>query len=162
VKHAVIPNLAPRPQRTHWRKRSAKAVRLMITVGATPVCLVGTIAMLSGLLSLVYAAYVIGVYLTKPHVEAGWTTLSLQLSAMMFLFSVMLSLLSEYVVQIYSVLAMRRRRLVARELRSPRTRASGVLNVIDETGAYRLGAETTPDGAPLVRRSERVARKSSS
>jgi hypothetical protein len=130
-------------------RRAAKALRLLVSIGSTPVRFVGVVAMSSSLLSLLYAGYVVTVYLFKPDVEKGWTTLSLQVSGMMFLFSVMFSLLSEYVVQIHGALMTRRRRLIVRELRSELTRRSDRLNVVDETGQYRLGATTTPSGAPM-------------
>lgn len=131
----------PAPERgSSTASRAAKAVRLAISLGAAPIRLMGLFAMLASALSLVYAAYVVLVFLFKDNVEAGWTTLSLQMAGMMFLFSLMFWLLSEYVVQIHAATGGRRRRTVVRELRSEKTARSGRLNVVDETGAFRLGA----------------------
>jgi hypothetical protein len=117
--------------------RAAKAIRLLVSTGATPIRFMGAVSIAASGLSLLYAAYVVLVFLFKPDVEAGWTTLSLQVAGMMFLFSTMFWLLSEYVVQIHGALASRRRRVVVRELRSERRRVAR-LNVVDESGAYRL------------------------
>jgi hypothetical protein len=139
-----VAETSPEPERaSSIAARAAKAVRLAISLGATPVRLLGLFAMLASALSLLYAAYVVLVFFLKPHVEAGWTTLSLQMAGMMFLFSLMFWLLSEYVVQIHAATGGRRRRTVVRELRSERTARSSRLNVVDETGAFRLGAPET-------------------
>jgi hypothetical protein len=139
-----VAEASPEPeQASSIAARAAKAVRLAISLGATPVRMLGLFAMLASALSLIYAAYVVLVFLLKPNVEAGWTTLSLQIAGMMFLFSLMFWLLSEYVVQIHAATGGRRRRTVVRELRSERTARSSRLNVVDETGAFRLGAPET-------------------
>ncbi|MDF2996741.1 MAG: glycosyl transferase, group 2 family protein [Xanthobacteraceae bacterium] len=137
----ALAEASPEPENaSSVRARAGKALRLAISLGAAPVRLLGLAAMLASALSLVYAAYVVLVFLFKPDVEAGWTTLSLQMAGMMFLFSLMFWLLSEYVVQIHAATGGRRRRTVVRELRSEMTARSGRLNVVDETGAFRLGA----------------------
>lgn len=128
-------------------RRAGAAISLLVSIGAVPLRVVSLISLASSLLSILYALYVVFTYLTKPNVAAGWTTLSLQLAGMMFLFSVMLALLSEYVVQIYAATATRQRRQIVRELRSETTARHGRLNVTDESGRYRLGA---PADVPLA------------
>jgi len=60
---------------------------------------------------------------------------------MMFLFSLQFLFLSEYLVQILSASPSgSRRHLVAREIRTPLTRRSGRLNLVDEEGRFQLGA----------------------
>ncbi len=111
----------PTSDRRTFAQRAAKAISLLVSVGAVPVRIVSIISLLSGVLSIVYAAYVVVIYLFKSDVATGWTTLSLQISGMMFLLSLMLALLSEYIIQIYAATAVRRRRQMARELRSEKT-----------------------------------------
>jgi hypothetical protein len=151
VVRSISTNIRIPASQTHRSllQRAAKAVRLLVTIGATPLRFIGALSLTSSLLSLLYVVYVMMVYVFKSDVEKGWTTLSLQVSGMMFLFSIMFFLLSEYMVQIYGMLAMRRRRIVVRELRSGVTRRTGRLNVVDEAGEYRLGAATAPDGTRL-------------
>ena len=85
-------------------------------------------------LSLLYPLYIITVYLTKKNVAAGWTTLSLQLSALTFIVSLMFLMIAEYLVMIRGAMPPRRRVAVARELRSVKTARSGMLNVVDHEG----------------------------
>lgn len=93
-----------------------------------------------GLLSVLYTGYVVLIYLFKPDVMPGWTTISLQISGLMVLVSVMFWMIAEYIVAIRAALPPRRRIAVARELRSERTLSSGLINVVDEEGrAFRLG-----------------------
>src|SRR3990170_8055257 len=117
-----------------FAQRAAKAVGLLVSIGSVPVRVVSIFSLATSILSVLYAVYVVTIYMLKPGVAAGWTTLSLQISGMMFLFSVMLALLSEYIVQIYAATVVRRRRQMVRELRSERTARAGLLNVTDESG----------------------------
>jgi hypothetical protein len=135
---------AATPDRRSFAHRAAKAVGLLISIGAAPARLVSVVSLISSLLSLLYACYVVVIYLFKPNVVSGWTTLSLQVSGAMFLVSVMLALLSEYIIQIHAATAVRRRRQMVRELRSEKTARANRLNVIDESGVYRFGAPQSP------------------
>jgi hypothetical protein len=134
----------PTSDRRTIGRRAGKAVGLLISVGSGPIRLVNIITLTTSILSVLYAGFVILVYLLKPDPAAGWTTLSLQIAGMMFLFSVMLALMSEYIVQIYSATSGRRRRMVVRELRSEKTARPDRLNVVDVRGVYTLGAPRRP------------------
>ena len=152
----TIPDAYGRPQTLFrhrpFAQRAASAVGLLVSIGAVPLRVVSIVSLVASILSMVYAAYVVTVYLLKPDVAAGWTTLSLQLSGMMLLLSVILALLSEYVVQIYAATTVRRRRQVVRELRSEKTAHSDRLNVTDGSGRYRFGGPRLPvvDGDGLT------------
>ncbi len=124
----------------------ARGLRMFVSSSTIPLRLVNLLAIASAGAASLYSLYVIGIYLFKNETQPGWTTMSLQLSGMMFLFSLMFALLSEYVIQIHGASSPRRRLTVAREVRSPHTRLSGQLNIVDQDGAYRLGA---PDDADL-------------
>jgi polyisoprenyl-phosphate glycosyltransferase len=81
------------------------------------------------------------VYFFKPEVAAGWTTLSLQISGMMFIFSILFVFFAEYLIQLTSANPTRsRRHLVFREIRSRLSRRSRRLNVVDPAGNFKLGA----------------------
>jgi polyisoprenyl-phosphate glycosyltransferase len=138
-----------------FAQRAAGAMGLLVSIGAVPLRVVSIVSIASSILSIVYAVYVVTVYFLKQDVAPGWTTLSLQVSGMMFLFSVMLALLSEYIVQIYAATRVRRRRQVVRELRSEKTVSSDRLNVVDESGLYQLGGPAYPSstGGLIARRS---------
>ena len=117
-----------------------QAIGMLLRVSAMPLRGASYTALLGGLLSVIYGIYVFTVYLLKPDVAAGWTTISLQVAGQMFLFSLAFLFLSEYIIQIHAANPARSRRyLVLRELRSPLTRRSTRLNVVDAEGRFRLG-----------------------
>jgi hypothetical protein len=95
------------------------------------------VSVLAGLLNVVYAGYVVLIYLFKADVVEGWTTLSLQISGMFFLFSIVLALLSEYVIRIFQGGLGRPAYHVGREFRSPALSREARLNVLrgDTTGS---------------------------
>jgi hypothetical protein len=124
-----------------FRMAVSKAVRLLLTGSSAPLRLSSYLGFGGGIMSVVYAVYVVLIYLFKKDVEPGWTTLSLQMAGMMFLFSTQFLFLSEYLVQILSTSpATARRQLVARELRGPLSRRPGRLNVVGKEGQFFVGA----------------------
>lgn len=127
---------ADRVPRHDW----PKAVSLLLSASTLPLRGASYAALTGGVVSVLYSVYVFAVFLLKRDVAAGWTTLSLQLAGMMFVFSVVLLLLSEYVLQIHAASPPRNRRyLVVRELRSPLSRRTARLNVVDADGRFQLG-----------------------
>ena len=133
----------------------ARGLRMLVSSSTMPLRVLNVLAVMSAGLALLYSLYVIGIYLFKSETQPGWTTMSLQMSGMMFLFSLMFAFLSEYVVQIHGASSPRRRFTVAREVRSPRTRLRGQVNVVDHAGAYRLGAPEDA-GLPEAPAGERI------
>ena len=113
---------------------------MLLSVSTLPLRGASYAALLGGALSVLYSFYVFAVYLFKPDVAEGWTTISLQLAVMMFVFSMVLLFIGEYVIQIHSANPPRSRRyLVLRELRSPLSRRSARLNIVDAEGRFQLG-----------------------
>jgi hypothetical protein len=123
------------------RRDLARGARFITTGSATLLRVSSYLALLGGIASALYAVYVLIVFLVSPYVEPGWTTLSLQLSGMLLLFSVQFLLLSEHVLQMGGTGGIsNRRHHIIRELRSPLSRRSARLNIIDEEGRFALGA----------------------
>jgi len=135
-----LPTDAAPPATQSTRSAIGHGLRSLVASSSAPLRLATAVAIVTGLLSLLYSLYVVIVYFVVSDVAAGWTTLSLQTAGMMFLLSIILGILSEYVIAIYHSLAPRGRHVVARELRSQRRRDLGRLNVVDADGAFRLGA----------------------
>jgi hypothetical protein len=135
------------PPRRRPSQMVSKALMTIVTTSAAPLRMVSLLGLLTGLAALLYSVYVVIVYLFKPDVEAGWTTLSLELTLMLFVFSCMFALLAEYILQIYSHLPLRRRQVVVRDLRSSHSRRADLLNVVDESGGARLGAPASRPSA---------------
>jgi hypothetical protein len=130
----------PSPKATAWMIMARKALRGLFTASAVTMRATIGVALITAILSVLGALYAVGSYLFKLQVEPGWTTLSLQISLMMLLFSLMFALLSEYVLTVYRKIAPRRRILVVREIRSRLRRQRSRLNVIGGDGSFRLGA----------------------
>lgn len=119
----------------------SRGLSLLLSASSVPLRGASYVAVLGGALSVIYSLYVVAIFLLKPDVAAGWTTISLQLAALMFIFSLLFLFLSEYVIQIHAANPPRSRRyLVLRELRSPLSRRSRRLNVVDTQGQFHVGA----------------------
>ena len=141
---AIVPIGAspPLPARgTPTRMAVAKALRLILTGSALPLRFASYLGSFGGIMSALYAIYVLLIYLFKTDVEPGWTTLSLQSAGMMFLLSLQFLFLSEYLIQILSSSPpANRRHLVARESRSTLSGRSSRLNLVDGEGRFHIGA----------------------
>lgn len=98
-------------------------------------------SLIGGILSVLYSVYIVVIYIFKKDLIQGWTTMSLQLAGMMFIFSLIFLFLSEYIIQIHAANPPRtRRHLIAREIRSTLSRRSARLNVVNSAGDFQLGA----------------------
>jgi hypothetical protein len=125
-----------RPRGRAW----TDGIGLLLSVSTLPLRSASYAAALGGGASALYSLYVFAVFLLQPNVAPGWTTLSLQLSGTLFVFSIVLLFLSEQVIQINAAAPPRSRRsLVVRELRSPLSRRRQALNVVDADGVFQLG-----------------------
>ena len=130
------------------RRDFSRAARLMTTGSSTLLRASSYLALLGGIASSIYALYVLLIFLLVPNVEPGWTTLSLQLSGMLLLFSVQFLLLAENVIHISATSGIsNRRHHIIRELRSPSSRRSARLNIVDQEGRFELGAPRQPAGS---------------
>lgn len=100
LKRAAHPyDRAPRSRR--WPIQSLpRAVRIGLSVllhnSITPLRVASGLGLAGSLVSLLYSMYAIIVYLFKPDVMPGWTTLSLAMSGLFALAFLMLALMGEY------------------------------------------------------------------
>ena len=85
------------PRQTTWHAEVATAIDLLAANTRHPLRLVTVAGLLGAFLNLLYAGYVVIIFLIKPNVAAGWTTMSLQQSGMFFFVCLILAVLSEYV-----------------------------------------------------------------
>lgn len=131
----------PRAERS-MRDDLSRGLRLISTGSATLLRASSYLALVGGIASAIYALYVIAVFFALgPNVAPGWTTLSLQLSGMMLLFSIQFLLLSEHVLQMAGTSGVaHRRHHIIRELRSPLSRRGDRLNIVDQQGRFEMGA----------------------
>ena len=82
---------------TAVRTEVSTAIDLLAANTRHPLRVVTALGLLGACLNMVYGGYVLFIYLTKPGVAAGWTSLSLQQSGMFFFVCLILTVLSEYV-----------------------------------------------------------------
>ncbi|HVF39674.1 MAG TPA: glycosyltransferase family 2 protein [Gemmatimonadaceae bacterium] len=78
------------------------AVALTIDNSSHPLRLVSVLALIASGLNVVYAAYVVIVYLFKRDTAEGWVTISLQSALQFFLLSLAVSALCEYTGRIFN------------------------------------------------------------
>lgn len=92
-------------RRPHVRRRSftesvGLAWDIMVTQSTHPLRMVSWLGLGASTLNLLYMMYVAAIFLFKPSVMEGWTTLSLQASTMFFLVFLILAVLCEYIGRI--------------------------------------------------------------
>ncbi len=83
------------------------AVAVTIENSSHPLRLVSLLALTASAFNVIYAVYVIMIYLFKSGIAAGWVTLSLQSALQFFLLSLVLTALCEYTGRIFSRIAGR-------------------------------------------------------
>lgn len=125
-----MPPHARRRKRRSLRSGFHKALSMVLSTTAVPARLLSLLAMVAGMLNLLYMVYVIAIALFKEGVAAGWITLSLQISGMFFMTSMILALLSEYIVRIFEGAFRRPLYMVAREFGSSTTSREQKLNIL--------------------------------
>jgi glycosyltransferase involved in cell wall biosynthesis len=87
---------AGKAPRVNLRRSARNAASMAVNHSVAPLRLVSVLGLTGSFLSLVYSLYVVGVYLSRPDVMPGWTTLSLQVSGLFFLVFVMLTMIGEH------------------------------------------------------------------
>jgi polyisoprenyl-phosphate glycosyltransferase len=93
--YARISRSGSRPPRNLlWAVRVGLSV--LIHNSLTPLRVASGLGLVGSLLSFLYSVYVVGVYMFKPDVMPGWTTLSLAMSGLFALAFLMLALMGEY------------------------------------------------------------------
>jgi glycosyltransferase involved in cell wall biosynthesis len=85
-----------KPPRVNLRRAVRAAASMAVNHSPAPLRLVSVLGLVGSGLSFLYSLYVVGVYLTKPDVMPGWTTLSLQVSGLFVLVFAMLALIGEH------------------------------------------------------------------
>lgn len=80
-----------------------RGLRLLVCTTRAALRSVTTLSLFGAVANLVYSAYVILIAMFKTDVAAGWVTLSLQLSGMVFLISLVLLVLGEYILNMASL-----------------------------------------------------------
>lgn len=106
------------PRTPPLRSELATGIDLLAANTRHPLRMVTAAGLLGAVLNLLYACYVVVIFLLKPTVAEGWTTLSLQLSGMFFFICLILAVLSEYVGTILGEVRSRPLYFIAQESNS--------------------------------------------
>lgn len=91
----------PSSQRS-LRTGAIQAIEIVSSYSTHPLRLVTWLGFLAGCVNLIYGIYVLIVAFFNNNVEPGWTTMSMQLSAMFFVLFTILVVFSEYIGRILS------------------------------------------------------------
>lgn len=94
------------PKAPHAKKLGEsidRGVRLLVSTTRAPMRLVTSLSLFGAVANLVYSIYVIAIAFFKASVAPGWVSLSLQQSGMFFLISLVLFVLSEYILNMVSL-----------------------------------------------------------
>ncbi len=119
-----------------------RGMRLLVSTTRVPLRLVTALCLFGAFANLMYSGYVIAVALLREDVAAGWVTLSLQQSGMFLLISLVLLVLSEYILHLARMSSEGPAYHVGRELTSMRMTRRERLNVEDA-----VQAKASPSGA---------------
>jgi glycosyltransferase involved in cell wall biosynthesis len=103
---------------TSFRTGLVEALGIISSHSTHPLRVMSWVGFFASVLNLAYVLYILGVTLFKGHVAEGWTTMSLQLSAMFFILFIFMIVLSEYIGKILSETRRDSRYLVMDELTS--------------------------------------------
>lgn len=107
-----------RPRRS-LLARIGVAIDMIIANSAHPLRMVTLLGVAGASFNVLYAGYVLIIYLAKPDVAEGWATLSLQSAGMFFLLFLVLTVLSEYVGHILDEVSSRPLYYIREEHNSP-------------------------------------------
>lgn len=116
-------------KKKHLRESVDRGVQLLVSTTKAPMRLVNVLCVFGALGSLSYSVYVIFVALYGSNVAPGWASLSLQVSLMFMLTSLVLLILSEYILQMASFSNQGPTCHIAQEFTSARLTREEKLNV---------------------------------
>jgi glycosyltransferase involved in cell wall biosynthesis len=111
------------------RQSVPRGIKLVTSSTESPMRLATALSALGAFSSLLYSAYILLVWISKSDIAPGWVSLSMQQSGMFFLISLVLLVLSEYVLEISRKANAGPSYYIAKELTSSRITRKERLNV---------------------------------
>jgi len=107
------------------------AMRILITSSKKPLRFLTFLTLIGATFNFLYTFYIILIAIFKNDVAPGWLSLSLQQSFMFFLFSFVLLVLSEYIIQLSSLSHSGPKYFIAEEYKSRIIKRKEKLNIVD-------------------------------
>jgi hypothetical protein len=80
-----------------------RGIQILVSSTRAPMRLVTGLSLFGAYTNLLYSLYVVAIALFKDDVQPGWISMSLQQSGMFFLLSLVLLVLSEYILSVVSL-----------------------------------------------------------
>lgn len=118
-------------ERKSVREAVNRGMRLLVSTTRAPMRLVTLLCLFGAVANLVYSLYVLLVGMLKSDVTPGWTSLSLQQSGMFLLISLVLLILSEYIMHMVSLSSDGPSYHIAKEFVSVKMTRNERLNIED-------------------------------
>ena len=106
-----------------------RGLRLLVSSSLTPMRLASVLSLFGAIFNLIYSCYVVLVGIFNTGVADGWLSMSLQQSSMFFLISLVLFILSEYILHISIMIKGAPLYYVAQEFMSARITRREKLNI---------------------------------
>lgn len=122
------------------------AVAMITENSAHPLRVMTWLGLFASAMNVIYAVYVVLVYLLKPHLAEVWVTLSLQAALQFFVISIILTVLSEYVGRLFLRTLPRAPYILEAERNSSVVTTATVRNVVSESGSLMSGVSEAPNG----------------
>lgn len=108
-----------------------RGMRLLVSTTRAPMRIVTLLCLFGAVANLVYSIYVLLISVFKTDISPGWASLSLQQSGMFFLISLVLLILSEYIMYMVSMSSDGPSYHVAKEFTSAKLTRKERLNIED-------------------------------
>ena len=105
-------------ERENFMDEVNRAIDIVVTSSPQPLRLVSRLGMFASALNVLYMTYVTAIYFFKKDVAPGWTTTSLENSAMFFFLFLILAVLCEYVGRLLEEVQNRPLYFIAQEKNS--------------------------------------------
>lgn len=128
-------SLPKTPEKKSVREAINRGMKLLVSTTRAPMRLVTLLCLFGAMANLVYSLYVLMVGVLKSDVTPGWTSLSLQQSGMFLLISLVLLILSEYIMHMVSLSSDGPSYHIAKEFASAKMSRNERLNIEDAADA---------------------------
>lgn len=125
-------------ERRSTREGIDRGMRLLVSTTRAPMRLVTLLCLFGAVANVLYSVYVLLISLFKSDITPGWASLSLQQSGMFLLISLVLLILSEYIMHMVRMSSDGPPYHVAKEFTSAKLARKERLNIEDASSAGRV------------------------
>lgn len=118
-------------EKKSFREALNRGARLLVSTSRAPMRLITLLCLFGSIANVIYSVYVLLVSFLREDISPGWASLSLQQSGMFLLVSLVLLILSEYIMHIVSLSSGGPTYHIAKEFTSSRMIRREKLNIED-------------------------------